>query len=167
MPVYYRSLELCAADHLGPLHVYANDSELLGIYFATNHRRVRLLSSDVKVLSKGAPLIEALAVQMDEYLRGIRTSFTLPLHLQGTEFQLRVWRSLLKIPYGSTISYSEEARAINRPESVRAVARANGQNHFAIVIPCHRVIAADGGLGGYSGGLAAKRWLLRMERGSG
>jgi O-6-methylguanine DNA methyltransferase len=104
------------------------------------------------------------AVQLVEYFEGKRTAFELPLDLAGTEFQLEVWRALLAIPYGETRSYADVARAVGRPRAVRAVGAANGANPIAVVVPCHRVIAADGSLGGYGGGLGLKAKLLAMER---
>ena len=104
------------------------------------------------------------AVQILEYLEGKRSAFELELDPRGTEFQLTVWRALAAIPYGETRSYSEVAAAIGRPDAVRAVGTANGANPLSIVLPCHRVIAADGSLGGYGGGLALKARLLAMER---
>jgi methylated-DNA-[protein]-cysteine S-methyltransferase len=106
----------------------------------------------------------AAAVQLVEYLDGKRTAFELEIDLRGTEFQLAVWRALLAIPYGETRSYGDVARAVGRPDAVRPVGSANGANPLAIVVPCHRVIAADGTLGGYGGGLALKARLLAMER---
>ena len=103
-------------------------------------------------------------MQLLEYFEGKRTAFDLPLDLRGTPFQLEVWRALLAIPYGETRSYAEIARAVGRPAAVRAVGAANGANPIAIVVPCHRVIAADGSLGGYGGGLELKARLLAMER---
>ena len=104
------------------------------------------------------------AVQLVEYFEGKRTAFDLALDLAGTPFQLEVWRALLAIPYGETRSYADVARAVGRPAAVRAVGAANGANPIAIVVPCHRVIAADGSLGGYGGGLGLKAKLLAMER---
>jgi O-6-methylguanine DNA methyltransferase len=104
------------------------------------------------------------AEQVLEYLEGRRTAFDLPLDLRGTEFQLRVWAALRGIPYGETRSYQEVARALQRPRAVRAVGSANGANPLPLVIPCHRVVASDGKLGGYGGGLALKAKLLAMER---
>ena len=104
------------------------------------------------------------AVQLVEYLEGKRTAFDLPLDLRGTEFQRRVWQALLEIPYGETRSYLEVARAIGAPHAVRAVGAANGANPVALVVPCHRVIASDGSLGGYGGGLRLKERLLAMEQ---
>jgi O-6-methylguanine DNA methyltransferase len=106
----------------------------------------------------------AAAAQVVEYLAGKRTAFALPLDLRGTPFQLAVWQALLAIPYGATRTYREIARAVGRPRAVRAVGSANGANPLALVVPCHRVVASGGGLGGYGGGLALKRRLLAMER---
>ncbi len=106
----------------------------------------------------------AAAAQILEYLEGKRTAFDLALDLRGTEFQRAVWQVLLEIPYGETRSYTDVGRSIGRPDAPRAVGAANGANPLAIVVPCHRVIAADGTLGGYGGGLELKARLLAMER---
>ena len=108
-------------------------------------------------------LLERLRTQLAEYFAGTRRVFGLPLDYAGTPFQKKVWEALLRIPYGETRCYSELAAAIGRPGAARAVGHANGQNRIAIVIPCHRVIAADGGLGGYGGGLWRKLRLLEAE----
>jgi O-6-methylguanine DNA methyltransferase len=102
--------------------------------------------------------------QVLEYLEGKRTDFDLPLDLRGTAFQQSVWRALLEIPYGETRTYRELAARVGRPKAVRAVGSANGANPVALVVPCHRVIATGGRLGGYGGGLEAKARLLAMER---
>ncbi len=109
-------------------------------------------------------VIDAAAVQLDEYFAGKRTTFDLPLRPRGTDFQQEVWRELLTIPYGATTSYSEIARRIGRPRAVRAVANAIGANPISILIPCHRVVGSSGMLTGYRGGLQAKRTLLAVER---
>ncbi len=101
--------------------------------------------------------------QLDEYFVGTRTDFDVPVELDGTEFQMKVWAQLRAIPYGQTISYGELARRVGSPQAYRAVGTANGHNPLAVVIPCHRVIAGDGSLGGYGGGLDRKRWLLALE----
>jgi methylated-DNA-[protein]-cysteine S-methyltransferase len=101
--------------------------------------------------------------QLTEYLAGERQTFDFPLRLVGTPFQRRVWDELRRIPFGKTISYAELARRVGQPGAARAVGSANGRNPISLIIPCHRVIAADGGLGGYGGGLDRKRWLLRHE----
>ena len=108
--------------------------------------------------------LEELRDQLNEYFSGSRKEFTVPLVTPGTEFQQRVWKELLKIPYGTTRSYQEQANALNSPDSVRAVANANGTNRISIIIPCHRVIGSDGRLTGYGGGLKRKKWLLDHEK---
>lgn len=102
--------------------------------------------------------------QIHEYIQGKRTKFEIPLDLQGSDFQKRVWRELLKIPYGKTISYKMLATQIGDANASRAVGGANGKNPICIVIPCHRVINASGSLGGYSGGLDKKISLLKVEK---
>jgi methylated-DNA-[protein]-cysteine S-methyltransferase len=104
--------------------------------------------------------------QLAEYFTGERTSFDLQLHLEGGAFQRTVWHALTEIPYGQTISYGELARRIGRPDLARAVGTANGQNPIAVIVPCHRVIGADGKLVGYGGGLENKRLLLDLEAGT-
>lgn len=102
--------------------------------------------------------------QLDAYFKGELRSFDLPLALEGTAFQKSVWQELLKIPYGTTVSYREIARRIGKPKAVRAVGAANGRNPLPIVVPCHRVISSDGSLIGYGGGLQIKEFLLELER---
>lgn len=101
--------------------------------------------------------------QITEFLEGKRSSFDLPLDLRGTPFQLLVYQALLEIPYGETRTYSEIARCIGQPKAVRAVGTANGANPISLVVPCHRVVATGGKLGGYAGGLPMKKQLLAME----
>jgi len=113
-------------------------------------------SPDVRVL-------EAARRQLREYFEGRRQAFDLPLVLDGSGFQRRAWEALCRIPFGQTVSYGEQARAIARPKAARAVGAANGRNPIAIVVPCHRVIGSDGSLTGYGGGEPAKRWLLDHE----
>ncbi|MDD4506608.1 MAG: methylated-DNA--[protein]-cysteine S-methyltransferase [Sulfurospirillaceae bacterium] len=108
--------------------------------------------------------IEQLIVELDEYFKGKRKEFSVALNPKGTPFQRGVWEVLQSIPYGKTISYSEEADILGHPKAVRAVANANGKNPIPIVIPCHRVIAKGGGIGGYSGGLWRKEFMLDLEQ---
>ncbi|MDD5117866.1 MAG: methylated-DNA--[protein]-cysteine S-methyltransferase [Sulfuricurvum sp.] len=108
-------------------------------------------------------LLLRLEEELHEYFDGKRQTFTLPLAAEGTAFQQKVWETLRSIPYGQTISYAQEAQQFGNPKAVRAVANANGKNPIAILIPCHRVIATGGGLGGYSGGLWRKEFLLQLE----
>ena len=107
--------------------------------------------------------LEECVSQLDDYFAGKRVEFTFPMNMQGTEFQKRVWRELLRIPFGKTASYLDIALAVGTRESTRAVGKANGQNPIVIVVPCHRVIGRDGSLTGYGGGLWRKRWLLDFE----
>ena len=108
--------------------------------------------------------LRMLKKQLKEYFKGKRKEFSLHLLTPGSEFQQAVWKELLKIPYGSTRTYQEQADLLNNPGSVRAVAHANGSNRISIIIPCHRVIGSDGHLVGYGGGLKRKKWLLDHER---
>ena len=108
-------------------------------------------------------LLDAAVTQIREYFTGNRTTFDLPLDLEGTPFQQKVWRELGSIPFGTTISYSEQARRIGRPQAARAVGAANGRNPVPIVLPCHRVIGSGGALTGFGWGLDTKRTLLRHE----
>jgi AraC family transcriptional regulator of adaptative response/methylated-DNA-[protein]-cysteine methyltransferase len=108
--------------------------------------------------------LKALKKQLNEYLEGKRKEFDVHLITPGTEFQQAVWQELQSIPFGTTRSYQEQAIALNKPDSIRAVANANGMNRISIVIPCHRVIGSDGRLTGYGGGLKRKKWLLDHEK---
>lgn len=107
--------------------------------------------------------VRVCIAQLGEYFRGERTEFTVPLAMQGTAFQQRVWRELLTIPYGHTTTYGQIAHKLGDPKVVRAVGAANGKNPVAIIVPCHRVIGANGDLIGYAGGLWRKKWLLAHE----
>ncbi len=114
-------------------------------------------------VEKEDEIIRKTKNQLDEYLQGKRKGFDIPLLLIGSDFQKQVWNTLLEIPYGKTASYLELAKKIDNPKAVRAVANANGANAIAIIIPCHRIIESNGGLGGYGGGLAVKKRLLKLE----
>jgi methylated-DNA-[protein]-cysteine S-methyltransferase len=107
------------------------------------------------------------ASQLSEYFAGVRTTFDVPLDPQGTAFELAAWTALRAIPYGRTVTYGEQARRLGDVRKARAVGAANGRNPISIIVPCHRVIGADGSLTGFGGGLAAKAWLLDHERGQG
>lgn len=109
------------------------------------------------------PALREAARQLDEYFARRRTEFSLPLAPAGTEFQRSVWLALPHIPYGQVVSYAELARRVGRPTAYRAVGQANGANPLAIFLPCHRVVASGGAIGGYGGGLDLKRWLLDLE----
>lgn len=128
-----------------------------------NEQRLRrVLSADFRAGT--SPLLDAAALQLDEYFAGQRRRFNIPLLFTGTEFQKKVWQALLEIPYGATVSYSGLAVRMGLPRAVRAVANANGANAISIFAPCHRVIGSDSSLTGYAGGLQAKQYLLDLER---
>lgn len=150
------------ASPLGALDLVATDDALTDVWFGAP-------SADrfvgVQTISTVAvhPVLARAVTQMAEYFAGTRTQFELPLAPAGTPFQHVVWRALLAIPYGARCSYRDIANAIGQPTATRAVGAANGKNPLGIIVPCHRVVGADGTLTGYAGGLDAKRWLLRHE----
>lgn len=153
---------------LGEMLAVASERGLCLLEFDTQQRVDRELAQ--VEAARGGPatagmnaITEQLAAELAEYFAGRRKTFGVPLDLVGTPFQLDAWHALLAIPYGSTRSYAEQARAIGRPTATRAVAAANGQNKVSIVVPCHRVIGSDGSLTGFGGGLPRKRALLQLE----
>jgi len=121
-------------------------------------------SQGVSIVPGDHPILARTAEQLREYFAGTRRTFDIPLRLQGSPFQVAAWRALCAIPYGETRSYADMARSVGSPGAVRAIGRANGQNRLCIVVPCHRVIQADGSLCGYGGGRWRKQWLLDHER---
>lgn len=121
-------------------------------------------SLKVAIVPGRTPITEMIEDDLAAYFKGELQKFTTPIIMNGSDFQKSVWNELLTIPYGTTRSYGEQAKRIGNPKAVRAVARANGMNQLAIIIPCHRVIGSDGKLTGYAGGLARKEWLLDLER---
>jgi methylated-DNA-[protein]-cysteine S-methyltransferase len=131
---------------------------------ADEHAITSLEFGNTSVQNSDHPLLVQLEVELYEYFAGKLKTFTLPLNPQGTPFQKRVWEILCTLGYGETISYAQESERFGNPQSIRAVANANGRNPIAILIPCHRVIATGGGLGGYSGGIEKKEFLLQLEK---
>jgi len=130
-----------------------------------NTIRGRVATAASEEIEEGThPLITELEVQLQEYFTGVRTGFDVPLDIVGSPFQLRVWEGLQQIPFGETKSYKQQSIFLGDEKAIRAVARANGENGLAIIIPCHRVIGENGSLTGYAGGLRAKQWLLDHER---
>lgn len=123
-----------------------------------------LRSYSSKIEPGSAPPLESIEKELTNYFSRKVTSFKTPYRLLGSDFQQATWKTLLEIPYGSTISYAKEAATLGKPAAVRAVANANGSNALAILIPCHRVIGSDGKLGGYGSGLRRKQWLLDHEK---
>jgi len=153
---------------IGKMLAAASDSQL--VLFDFPHRRMidtqldRVRRAvDCELEPGDSPVFAILRTQLDEYFRGRRREFSVPLHAPGTPFQMRVWAELQRIPSGTTTTYGRLATAIGQPNAVRAVARANGDNRIAILIPCHRVIGSTGELVGYGGGLWRKRKLLELE----
>jgi O-6-methylguanine DNA methyltransferase len=156
------------ATPLGPMIGADWNGQLAMLEFADRRmlarqflRLARLLECGFEV--RGSALLARARRQVDEYFAGKRSSFNLPLATPGTEFQQRVWSELRRIPHGVTRSYADQAAAIGAPRGVRAVARANGDNRLAIVIPCHRIIGSDGSMTGYGGKVWRKRALLERE----
>lgn len=143
---------------VGPLHLTATGDALTGLRFGSGPEDGDR-DGDHPVLAK-------MATELAEYFAGRLRTFTVPLAPRGTPFQLSVWELLTLIPYGTTVSYGELARRLGSPAASRAVGLANGRNPIAIVVPCHRVIGADGSLTGFGGGMAAKRTLLDLESGT-
>lgn len=124
---------------------------------------VSVLDGDPMPETEVPEVLEEAVRQLQEYFAGERQQFDLELNPQGTEFQQRVWKGLLQIPYGKTMSYLELSKKLGDVKAIRAVAAANGQNPLWIIVPCHRVIGSDGSLTGYAGGLHRKKWLLEHE----
>ncbi len=153
------------ASPVGPLHLLGTSRGLAALLWSDLDAELARVRIGADQLDEGASSSMAeVERQLDQYFVGDRTEFDLPLDPRGTEFQLSVWSSLREIPYGVTSSYGQQARSINRPRAVRAVAAANGRNPISIIVPCHRVIGANGSLTGFAGGLDAKAWLLEHER---
>jgi methylated-DNA-[protein]-cysteine S-methyltransferase len=157
MTTYYTTLE----SPIEPILLTSNGAALTGLYLV-EHRHGPQIEADWVRDDEALPFVEAKR-QLTAYFAGERTEFDLQLAPQGTEFQRRVWKELACIPYGVTISYGELARRIGQPGSARAVGLANGRNPISIIVPCHRVIGANGKLVGYGGGLSRKEALLTHE----
>jgi methylated-DNA-[protein]-cysteine S-methyltransferase len=145
---------------IGDLTLVSNGETLTGLYMSDQKGG---LDPDPGWLRDEGEF-DAVAKQLAAYFAGELREFDLPLAPRGTEFQMKVWRELCRIPYGETISYGELARRIGQPGASRAVGLANGRNPIGIIVPCHRVIGADGSLTGYGGGLDRKKWLLEHEK---
>ena len=124
---------------------------------------ISIRDEELGVLPTDNAVLQMAMQQLDEYFAGERKVFDLPLKQTGTDFQQQVWQQLLKIDYGTTISYGQQSKLMNNPLGIRAIAAANGRNNLWIVVPCHRVIGTDGSLTGYAGGLWRKKWLLEHE----
>jgi O-6-methylguanine DNA methyltransferase len=157
---------------VGPLFLAASRQGLVALEFDARlpgQQTIRQNPRDLRAETKGVRFEESASAmrpyvgELEEYFAAKRREFSVPLDLRGTEFQLACWRALLAIPYGETRSYADIARVVGRPQGFRAVGMANNRNPLAILVPCHRVIASDGTLCGYGGGLDVKRKLLELE----
>lgn len=146
---------------VGPLTLVATDRALVAVLWPDEKmNRVKLPELETR---SDHPLLKRTEKQLVEYFAGKRREFDLPLDSRGTEFQKKVWRGLSRIPFGETRSYRELARGVGKPQACRAVGAANSRNPLSIVVPCHRVIGADGSLTGFAGGTRTKAFLLRLE----
>lgn len=159
MAYVYKSMK----SPVGELQLVASDSGLAAILWENDDpARVKL---GEKTEKKNHPVLVETERQLQEYFDGERDSFSVPLDFKGTDFQKKVWKALLTIPYGETRSYAQIAKQIGSPKAMRAVGAANGRNPISIIAPCHRVIGANGKLVGFAGGLEAKTYLLDLEVG--
>lgn len=153
---------------LGPMIAIADDEALYLLEFVTRRgleREVeRLRQRGFAIIPGETSALTAIKTELSSYFKGELTVFNTPVQVFGSPFQQQVWEALCRIPYGETRSYAEQANSLGRASAYRAVANANGANQLAIIIPCHRVIASDGTLGGYGGGLSVKQWLLDHEK---
>ena len=145
---------------IGRLFLAAEDEGLRAVEFPENRHPVKREANWHEALH---PVLDAAAGQLNEYFAGQRQTFDLPLAPRGTDFQLAVWQALRSIPFGQTWSYAQLAAKIGKTSAMRAVGAANGRNPLPIIVPCHRVIGADGSLTGFGGGLPTKALLLRLE----
>jgi methylated-DNA-[protein]-cysteine S-methyltransferase len=155
LPITYSEID----SPIGRLLLYGTSRGLSGIFMT----RQRHFDGKQKDWKRDDARWSSVARQLREYFDGKRRDFDIPLDVEGTEFQMKVWNALCKIPFGRTASYADIARQIGNPKAMRAVGMANGRNPVSIVVPCHRVIGADGSLTGYGGGLDRKKVLLDLE----
>ena len=140
---------------VGPVEVRADDMGVLSVYF---------LDGEIPAGGQNTNAVAELCVrELEEYFARKRQTFTVPLHAEGTGFQQKVWEQLSLLPYGKAVSYLDISKALGDPNLTRAVGLANGKNPISIIVPCHRVIGADGSLTGYAGGMHRKKWLLMHE----
>ena len=159
MKNYYYVIE----SPIGPLHLAATNKVLTAIHHSFE-RLKNWNKNDVIFKNEKNIIIEKTILQLTEYFDGKRKKFNIPLELSGTNFQLKAWEALKKIPYAKTVSYSDQAKLIENPKASRAIGNANNANPISIIVPCHRVIGKSGKLVGYGGGLDRKDYLLELEQ---
>ncbi|MFT6796896.1 MAG: methylated-DNA-[protein]-cysteine S-methyltransferase [Maribacter sp.] len=140
-----------------PLGIAKLEGDALGL------SSISVLNTEERITQIIPEVLEDAVYQLNEYFEGNRTGFDLKLNPSGTDFQQKVWKELLEIPYGKTVSYLQLSKSLGDSKAVRAVAAANGKNPLWIIVPCHRVIGSDGSLTGYAGGLSRKKWILAHE----
>jgi methylated-DNA-[protein]-cysteine S-methyltransferase len=145
---------LVLSSPLGPLTLTSDGSGITGVDFGKHP----------KTTASGDKILEKCRKELQEYFSGKRSQFSVELLPEGTEFQKKIWKEMQKIPYGKTISYKLLAKRAGKPKAIRAAASACSKNPIVLLIPCHRIIASNGGLGGYSGGTSKKQWLLKHEQ---
>jgi methylated-DNA-[protein]-cysteine S-methyltransferase len=168
IPVARSSAALCSCTLDGPLGlltIVASDEGVRAVLWANDDPR--RVPHDVPVEPTQVeqhPVLASAAAQLEEYFDGSRRTFDVPLDARGTDFQRSAWRALSAIPFGTTVSYGEQAAAMGDRRKARAVGAANGRNPISIIVPCHRVIGSGGALTGFAGGIEAKAWLLEHER---
>lgn len=166
MHLYQKLIE----TKIGTMLAMADDTHLLLLHFIDKpsiekDKNIITTSYNSNILNESNQVLDQLERELSLYFEGRLTDFTIPLKFDfGTPFQQNVWRALCNIPYGETISYKQLAENIGNPTGFRAAANANGRNQITILVPCHRVIASDGGLGGYSSGIERKKHLLTLEQ---
>lgn len=153
---------------LGPMLALADDNELFLLEFLSKkdlkNNINKFQQSGCKITDGLNRPLQVIKQELEDYFSGNLIKFTAPYRMFGTTFQQQAWQSLLNIPYGETRSYREQAISLQNPKAFRAIANANGANKLAIIVPCHRVIASSGDLGGYSAGVSIKKWLLEHEK---
>lgn len=147
---------------VGELKLVVHDAALVAVLWV--HEYERLFANQILKVNDHHPILKQAKLQLEEYFKGQRTKFDLKLDMHGTEFQKKVWQALQSIPFGETRSYLQIATQIGNPKAVRAVGAANGRNPVSIIVPCHRVIGANGKLVGYAGGMDNKTKLLDLEQ---
>lgn len=154
---------------IGDMMAVSDDQKLFLLDFLDGkhlHKKLEEIKQrfSCEILQSEEPPLLSIAKELHHYFSGELKNFLTPLDIAGTHFQKNAWLALQKVPYGETISYKSQAYSVNMPKSARAIANANGQNKFAIVIPCHRIVLSNGSLGGYSGGVQKKSWLIAHEK---
>ncbi|HLX89081.1 MAG TPA: methylated-DNA--[protein]-cysteine S-methyltransferase [Acidimicrobiales bacterium] len=161
-PVRIAPMRITLATPVGRIGLEGDDDAITELLLPRDNA-ARVTAPDAAEVARLPAALRAAVAQLEEYFAGRRRTFDLPVSLAGTEFQCQVWRTLAEIPYGETVSYATLAAMVGRPAAFRAVGQANGANPVPIVLPCHRVVASGGGIGGYGGGLTLKRKLLALE----